>query len=335
MAQPAQQPIQVQQQPIQVQQQQPYQVLQQPVQVQYVAPIAPPQQQNDILNYPLNYINGVLSWGIEFNEHTTTLEWKRGLIRKTHVIKTHNIQAVTVQNVRFVSLFYLLTSFRLKPAYLWGAFILTSFIEWFASWVTFSTTQSADGIKVSAAMGIICFIITITAPIFFKLSGMRRVTNPVHMLLFTFTGILSFAQFICACGFLYYNNHATNPGYYFSFLTCAPFGYPNPVGDTNICHLQLYGWAVAMTVLSFLCFVLCCITARVTYFLWGSAFLAHPGRDPICRVTFLSKKHGYNAGNYNGMPEYVILREQDAHTLRRMFTSYVSSSRGNDGIKFK
>jgi len=298
------------------------------MQVQYVAPVAPPQQQNDILNYPINYINGILSWGVEFNENTTTLEWKRGLIRKTHVVITHNIQSVTVQNVRFVSLFYLLTSFRFKPAYLWGAFILMSFLEWFASWVTFSTTQSADGIKFSAAMGIICFIITITAPIFFKLSGMRRVTNPVHMLLFTFTGILSFAQFICCCGFLYYNVHAANPGYYFSLLSCEPY-INTTINNPDICSLQLYGWAVAMTVLSFLCFVLCCITARVTYFLWGSAFLAHPGREPICKVTFISKKYGYN-----GMPEYVILREQDAHTLRRMFTSYISS-RENNTIKYK
>jgi len=315
-------------QPVVQAQQAPFQVQQPPVQVQYVAPIAPPQAQNDILNYPINYINGILSWGVEFNDNTTTLEWKRGLIRKTHVVKTSNIQSVTVQNVRFVSLFYLLTSFRLKPAYLWGAFIVMSFLQWFSSWVTFSTTQSSDGIKFAASMGIICFIITITAPIFFKLSGMRSVTNPAHMLLFAMTAVLSFAQFICSCGFLYYNLHALNPGYYFSLVTCEP-NDPLIIGNGNICSLQLYGWAVAMTVLSFLCFIICCITARLTYFLWGSAFLAHPGRDPICRVTFLSKKIGYD-----GLPEYVILREQDAHTLRRMFTSYISSS-GNNNVKYK
>jgi len=299
----------------------------QPGQVQYVAPVAPPQAQNDILNYPINYINGILSWGVEFTDNTTTLEWKRGLIRKTHVIKTVNIESITVQNVRFVSLFYLLTSFRLKPAYLWGAFILTCFLQWFSAWVTFSTTQSSDGIKFSAAMGIICFIITITAPIFFKLSGMRSITNPAHMILFAATGVLSFAQFICSCGFLYYNSHATNPGYYFLFLTCKP-SYPIIVSDDYICDNQLYGWAVAMTILSFLCFIICCITARVTYFLWGSAFLAHPGRDPICRVTFKGRKY-----TYNGMPEYIILREQDAHTLRRLFTSYISG-RSTD-VKYK
>jgi len=118
---------------------------------------------------------------------------------------------------------------------------------------------------------------------------MRSVTNPAHMLLFAMTAVLSFAQFICSCGFLYYNLHALNPGYYFSLVTCEP-NDPLIIGNGNICSLQLYGWAVAMTVLSFLCFIICCITARLTYFLWGSAFLAHPGRDPICRVTFLSKK---------------------------------------------
>jgi len=298
----------------------------QPMQVQYVAPVAPPQQQNDILNYPINYINGILSWGVEFNDSTTTLEWKRGLIRRTHVIKTVNIESITVQNVRFVSLFYLLTSFRLKPAYLWGAFILMCFLEWLSVWITFSTTQSSDGIKFAASMGIICFIIAITAPIFFKLSGMRRITNPIHMVLFAVTGILSFLQFICCCGFLYYNNHATNPNYYFSNLTCK-LADPFILGDDNICDNRLYGWAVALTILSFICFIICCITARVTYFLWGSAFLAHPGHDPICKVTFKGRK-----STYNGMPEYIILREQDAHTLRRMFTGYIA---GKSEVKYK
>jgi len=200
------------------------------------------------------------------------------------------------------------------------------FLEWLSAWITFSTTQSSDGIKFAASMGIICFIIAITAPIFFKLSGMRRITNPIHMVLFAVTGILSFLQFICCCGFLYYNNHATNPNYYFSNLTCKPAD-PVILGDDNICDNRLYGWAVALTILSFICFIICCITARVTYFLWGSAFLAHPGHDPICKVTFKGRKP-----TYNGMPEYIILREQDAHTLRRMFTGYIA---GKSEVKYK
>jgi len=295
-----------------------------PIQLQYVAPVPQqqPMEQNDILNYPINFIHGILSWGVECNDSTTTLEWKRGLIRRTQVFKTANIESIYVQNVRFVSLFYLLTSFRLKPSYLWGFFIFFTFLQWLSVWITYSTTRDPGGIKFAASMGILAFLISLFAPLFFKLAGMRRVTNQTHLLLFIATGVASLAQFICSCAFLYLTEPGgnTRPDYYFLFLGCKPIPpyTPNYFND-DICHNAIYGWIISMTVFSFFTFILSCVTARLTYFLWGSAFLAHPGRDSICRVTFLGKKVGYN-----GLPETVILREQDAHALKRQFMDLVS-----------
>jgi len=293
---------------------------QQVVQVQYVAPV-PQAPQNDIVNYPFHYIHNILSWGVDINENTATLEWKRGYIRKTLVVKTAKIESVLVHNIRFVSLFYLLTSFRLKPAYLWGAFFLLNFVQWVSVWITFSTTQSTDGIRFAACMGIFSFIIVATAPIFFKLAGVRRITNQTHILLYVLLGVLAFAQFFCACAFLNVAEPGgnTNPGLYFLILTCKPITEVTPHPPGGICSEPLYGWAVAMTVISFISFIVSIIAAKETYFLWGSAFLAHPGLEPICRVTFIGKAYGRD-----GLPESIVLREADAHEIRRIFTDYIS-----------